>query len=184
MDIRGLRSLNLVGTIFFGLFGILMPLFYFFWLGFIFWMAPDQGFFTVCLAILAAWIAVIALITYNLYNNTVLGIDRGDFQNAKKWTLFGAIIGFIFAGGIITFLIFLISYISFDEAVWPKPYYYPPPGYYPYPPQYYGPQYPPQPMGQTSLCPNCRQPLRYVTQYKKWYCNTCKIYIKSEKSTL
>ena len=30
---------------------------------------------------------------------------------------------------------------------------------------------------QTYSCSNCGQPLRYVNQYQKWYCDTCKNYI-------
>jgi hypothetical protein len=180
MDIHGLRTLNLVGTILFGVFGIVYPVLYLFGFGLIFWMSRDGGFFTVCTAILIVWIAVIAFLSYSLYNNTVVGLDRGNFEGAKRWTLIGAIMGFIFAGGIITLIIFLISYVSFDDAVWPKPYYYPPPGYYPYAPSYpYGPTYPPQQPTGINPCPNCGQPLRYVTKYQKWYCNNCKIYIKS-----
>lgn len=180
MDIRGIRTLNLVGTIVFAIFGLAVPIIYSFLFGLIWWFAPGEGIFTVCVAILLAWIAVIAFLTYSLYNNTVVGLDRSNFQAAKRWTLIGAIMGFIFAGGIITFVIFIISYVSFDDAVWPKPYYYPPPGYYPYPPPYpYGPPYPPQQPTGINPCPNCGQPLRYITKYNKWYCNNCKVYIKS-----
>ncbi|UCG68724.1 MAG: hypothetical protein JSV09_13105 [Thermoplasmata archaeon] len=165
------------------MFGVLIPLFFIFPFGFMFWMAPGEEFFTICFTIIVVWILIVAFLTFMLYQNTVIGLDQGNFHNAKKWALYGAIMGFFLGGtgglGIITFIIFLISYISFDEAVWPKPYYYPPPGYYPFPPPYYGPQYPPQPSGQTTLCPNCRQPLKYMSEYKKWYCNTCKIYVKS-----
>jgi hypothetical protein len=30
--------------------------------------------------------------------------------------------------------------------------------------------------GQTNLCSVCRKPLRYITQYMKWYCDTCQRY--------
>lgn len=180
MDIRGIRNLNLAGTIIFGIFGVVIPMFYLFGFGFIFWMVREGGFLEVCVAILITWIIVIGFLSYHLYLNTVVGLDRGNFEAAKRWILIGAVMGFIFAGGIITFVIFLISYVSFDDAVWPKPYYYPPPGYYPYPPPYpYGAPYPAQQPTGINPCPNCGQALRYVIKYQKWYCNNCKVYIKS-----
>jgi hypothetical protein len=75
-----------------------------------------------------------------LYKNSVRAIDEGDFERAKRWTLYGAILGIILGGGVITFLMFLLAYLFFDEALAPKYYYpYPPPGYYPPPPGYYHP---------------------------------------------
>ena len=143
MDIHGLRTMNLVGTIIFGIFGVLMPLFIALFFGFMLWIFPSGAlsavFFTICLA----WIIVVVFLTYQLYENTVIGLDRGNFAQVKRWTLIGMICGFIFAGGILTFILFLISYISIDDAIWPKFYGPPPFGYYP-PPYQYAPPYPPQ----------------------------------------
>ena len=36
-------------------------------------------------------------------------------------------------------------------------------------------QYPQQ---QTYQCSTCGQPLRYLNQNKKWYCDTCRKYVK------
>ena len=147
-----------------------------------FWMTRPEGIlFSLCLTVLCVWIIIIAFLAFKIYQNTVLGLDRGDFLTAKNWTLYGAIIGFIFGGfNWIILIIFLISYVSFDDALFPKPYYYAPPGYYPYQPPYsYGPPYPPQQPTGINPCPRCGQPLRYVNKYQKWYCNNCKVYIKS-----
>jgi hypothetical protein len=73
-----------------------------------------------------------------IYFNTVRALDNGDFERSKRWTLYGAVLGIIFGGGVITFLLFILAYLFFDEALAPNYYYpYPPPGYYPPPPGYY-----------------------------------------------
>jgi len=184
MDIHGLRTLNLVGTILFGLIGLGIPVIFLASFGILYGVVPGGGIFGISSVVLIALIIIIASLTFTLYHNTVIGLDRGNFEGAKRWTLIGAIMGLImgiiFTIGMIPFGIFLISYFSFDNAVWPKPYYYPPPGYYPYPPPYpYGHSYLPQQPTGINPCPNCGQPLRYVTKYQKWYCNNCKVYIKS-----
>lgn len=33
-----------------------------------------------------------------------------------------------------------------------------------------------QPVQQQPLCPNCRGPLTYIPQYKRWYCYKCQKY--------
>jgi hypothetical protein len=38
------------------------------------------------------------------------------------------------------------------------------------------PQPPPPPPPPTKACPKCGQPLMYVPQYDRWYCNNCKEY--------
>lgn len=178
MDINGIRTLNLVGTIIFAIFGVIIPLIYLLAFGMIFLLAPASGFFVLCITILLVWIIVIGFLAFKIYQNAVLGLDRGDFVTAKNWTLYGAIIGFIFGGGWLALIIFLISYVSFDDAIWPKPYYYPPsPYHYPYPPtQYPGPGYPPQQSWPTQWCPRCGKSLRYITNYRRWYCDSCKKY--------
>jgi hypothetical protein len=136
MDIKGIRTLNLVGTILFGLFGVLTPIAYMGYLFFGFWMFFEDQFGLLCLTIIVCWIIFVLFITYMLYQNTVVAIDKRKFQLAKRWVLYGAIAGFFLGGGvsvgIITLIIFLISYVSFDDALRPR-IYYPPPGY-PYPP--------------------------------------------------
>jgi len=163
MDIRGLRTLNLIGTAIFGIFSIMVPVVYLFIFGLIWWMAREGGFFTFCIAILVLWIVLIAFLTFELYRNTVVGLDEGNYERAKRWILIGMICGFLFGGGIITFVIFLISYISFDDAIWPK-YYYPPP-YYPYPPPYQPPPYQPPPYQPPPQYP--RQPPRQTYRVKE-----------------
>jgi hypothetical protein len=96
-------------------------------------------------------------------------LDRGDYDSAKRWMIIGAIAGFISTGlsaiGLITFLIFLIAYVSADEAI--RSSYYPPPprGYQYPPPPVYGPHTQQlkshvsvEEQRKTvswSLCPNC-----------------------------
>lgn len=177
MDIHSIRTLNLAGTVIFGIFGILLPTVYLVIFGFIAWVAPGGSFLMLCVVILIVWIAFIAYLAYSLYNNTVIGLDKGDYETAKRWTLYGLILGFLFGGGIITFVIFLISYISFDDALYPKHYYYPPP-YYPYPPQYpYGPPHSPQYPMPSYPCTTCGCKLRFINENRRWYCDKCKKYV-------
>jgi hypothetical protein len=164
MDIRSLRTLCLVGTVLFGIFGIIIPVFYFImflpFIGFMFSESGSGDYIMFCSIILLCWIIVIVFLVYMLYQNTVLGLDRKDYVVAKRWMMIGAICGFVFGGGVITLVIFLIAYISIDDAI-KAMYYYPPPAYYPYPPQYG--QYPPQPQYPApniklkSRCPKCGQ---------------------------
>ena len=178
MNIHDIRTLNLVGTILLLIFGIIIPIIYLFWFGFIFWMArPDGIYISLCLIILFVWIMVVAFFGFKIYQNSVLGIDREDFQTAKNWTLYGAIIGFIFGGfNWIILIIFLISYLCFDDALYPKHYYYPPP-YYPYPPQYpYGPIHSLQYPIPSYPCTTCGSKLRFINENGRWYCDKCKKY--------
>ena len=38
------------------------------------------------------------------------------------------------------------------------------------------PEQKPQQLEKQYPCPNCRQPLTYISQYKRWYCYSCKKY--------
>jgi hypothetical protein len=165
VDIKGLRTLNLAGTILFGLFGIGIPLLYFFYLyvsSYSYMFFPYRRDLTFCYSILIIWLVIVIFLTIFLYRNTVKGLDRGDYNSAKRWMIIGAIAGFISTGlsaiGLITFLIFLIAFVSADEAI-RSSYYPPPPRNYQYPstPQY-GPQPPPQystAEARWSPCPSC-----------------------------
>jgi hypothetical protein len=161
LDIKGLRTLTLAGTILFGLFNVLAPLViavvYIPLLMFGFEESSDI--FSICIVILICWAIVMIFLTYMLYKNTVLGLDRGDFVTAKRWMLIGAICGFIFGGtsglGIVTLIIFIIAYTSTDEAV--RALYYPQIMYYQPPPYPYGPNPPqqsPYPTGSRMYLPN------------------------------
>ena len=175
MDIHGIRTLNLVGTIIFAAYSLIVPIIGVFIFGFLVFLAPFNELSLICFAILLLWIVLIGFFTFKLYDNTVSGLDRGEYETAKRWIVYGAVMGFIFGGGWITLILFLISYISFDEAVWPR-YYYPSPYYYPYPPANpYGPSY--QQPAQNYPCTNCGQPSRYMPEYQRWYCDTCKKYL-------
>jgi hypothetical protein len=132
----------------FALFGILQT----FYLGFIIFSFSFIYFveeelrtsseFMICFTIFLVYIILMITLILIIYRNTVKALDNGDFERSKRWTIYAAILGMIFGGGIITFLIFILAYLFFDEALAPKYYYpYPPPVYYP-PPGYYYP--PPQ----------------------------------------
>lgn len=152
MELQSIRTLNLIGTILFGLFGSLIPLYYGFSFGLMFWYFPggdeDSTLFSICISIIVIWIVAIIILAIQLYRKTVVGLDKGEYESAKRWVIVGVILGFIFAG-IIPFILFLISIVLFDEAVRRAqyPYYYPPPYYPPpyYPPPYYPPPYYPPP---------------------------------------
>lgn len=158
----------MAGTILFALFGIGLPLFYFYYFSTLYIrysFSPFYEYMSICLTVLVVWMIIITILTYLLYQNTVLGLDRGDYEAAKRWMMIGAVVGFIFAGGIVTLIIFLIAFVSADQAIWSR-YYYPPPGYYYPTPVYYGshpmpsPQYPspvtkPRHPVSWSPCPKC-----------------------------
>jgi hypothetical protein len=172
MDIRGIRTLNLAGTILFALFSIGIAMFYL--PIFIFFPFNEGSDLTmICITILVCWIIFIVYLTYMLYKNTVLAMDEGQFETVKRWTLYGIFFGIFLGGGLIVLLIFLISYASIDEATRPR-YYYPPPMYYPPPPAYgTGYQQPATPHQQPnyarSFCPKCRRAVE-----ANWkYCPNC-----------
>lgn len=174
--------MNLAGTVILAFFTIAIPSLYFFL--FLSWSSgygtSDFGLF--CMIGLLCWLVISIVITYLLFVNTVLGLDRGEYEKAKRWTLIGMIFSIFlifFSVGIITLIIFLISYVSFDDALRPKLYY--PPPYYAYPPQYpyaYAPGQP-GPVAQVKIpnCKYCLQPLRYIENYSRWYCYTCRKYL-------
>jgi uncharacterized membrane protein len=129
MDIKGLRTLNLVGTVLFCILGIISAAMiyirtYLYMSAPIPWEGPfgssesngvsDSQFFSLMMLVIL-WLCVIIILTIILYIYTVKGLDRRRYKDAKFWTLIGCIFGL--AGGIIPFIIFLISYVSFDDAV-------------------------------------------------------------------
>jgi hypothetical protein len=161
VDIKGLRTLNLAGTILFGLFGIGLPLFYFYYFSSLYYrysFSPFDEYMSICLVVLVVWMIIITILTYLLYHNTVLGLDRGDYEAAKRWMLIGAVVGFLFAGGVVTLIIFLIGFVSADQAIWSGSYYAPPAYYGSYPPlspQYQTPYAMPKHPISWSPCTNC-----------------------------
>lgn len=146
MELSTVRSLNVIGCILFGIFGGLIAVYIGFIFSFAFWLpfgreeSEFSTFAMVCLTILLLYIFLIVFLAITLYRNTVKALDEGDFVRAKRWSLYGAILGLIFGGGLITFILFILAYVFFDEALAPKYYYpypYPPPGYYSPPPEEY-----------------------------------------------
>lgn len=122
MDMHGLRTLNLIGSLSFMLIGSLLAITQ----STNIFMFPDSIFTPLFLI----WIALIFIFGILIYRYTVLGLDRNESDLAKKWTLFGIIIGFM--GGIIPQALFILSYVSFDNAVYGAQFAAPPdPGYPP-----------------------------------------------------
>ena len=120
MDLKGLRTLNLVGTILFCLIGLFFMVAIFSNLIYYHYNAPSQfgdslEFSSRFIVTLIIILVIYFIITALLYRFTVLGLDRGEYKTAKRWTLIGIIVGLL--GGIIPFIIFIISYVSFNEAL-------------------------------------------------------------------
>ena len=113
MDVKGLRTLNMVGVILFCLIGFLIAIVYFYNYLTLFRVFGRDT--TVCTIIYFIWMFILIISTILLYKYTVVGLDHENYESAKHWTLFGIIVGFM--GGIIPFVIFIISYVSFDDAV-------------------------------------------------------------------
>jgi hypothetical protein len=108
LDIRGLRTLNEIGTFLVGIMGFLVAGLLFISL----YLMQDD---VVLKVISIVYICVIFIITISLYIFTVRGLDKGNYKAAKTWTLVGVIVGFV--SGVLPFIVFLISYVSFDDAV-------------------------------------------------------------------
>ncbi len=144
MDIKGLRTLNLVGTILYGLIGFLLASVYYYQIYEVYTHFDKD--LTECTTILLIWLSLIIIFSNLLYLKTVVALDRGNYKTAKQWTLVGIIIGFM--GGIIPLIIFIISYASFDDAIRT---------------QFYGPvyHYYPQPQSQVRYCNNCRKQIPF-----------------------
>ena len=114
MDIKDIRRINLVGTVFFALFGglnvasTLLGIYRTYIYGPIYDRSQELNFTIVILC-------VIIISTLLLYKYTVIGLDRGNYKAAKRFLLLGIIVGWI--GWIIPSIAFLKSYLSFDEAI-------------------------------------------------------------------
>jgi hypothetical protein len=144
MDVKGLRTLNLVGTILYGLIGTLLVSVYYYQAYRV--STHFDRDMTQCTMIFIIWLVMLTFFTILLYINTVAALGRGNYKTAKRWTLVGIIIGFM--GGIIPLIIFIISYVSFDEAIRPKQFGHPQMGYYP-------------PPGQVRFCDRCRKQIPF-----------------------
>ncbi len=133
MDIKGLRTLNLVGTILFCIIGITLVSVQYYQL-YLYREAQREigdliggvggalesdnsrdSKYAFCIGLLILWLFIIIIFTILFYIFIVKGLDRGNYKAAKEWTLVGIIVGF--AGGIVPFIIFIISYVSFDGAI-------------------------------------------------------------------
>jgi len=161
MDMASIRTMNVVGTILFGLITMLSPVIGFFWVGLMMFWSPDTEYLILCFTGIIAWIIIFGFITYKLYQNTVVSLDKGNYALAKQWTLYGvvmgAILGFLFTPAFLILIVYVLAYVGIDSAMKPKyygypayPYYPPPPPVYPYGPP---PAHPPYP-GQQQYPPN------------------------------
>ena len=61
------------------------------------------------------WLILTIYIVVQLFRKAVLGLDKRIYDAAKNWTLIGMLFGLVV--GVIPFIIFLISYVSFDDAL-------------------------------------------------------------------
>ena len=137
MDLANVRTMNVVGTILFGIITMLAPVAVFFWLGILLFWSPDTSFFILCMTGIVAWIIIFGFITYLLYKNTVKSLDERDYERAKQWTLYGVVmgvvLGFLFTPGFLIFIPFLLGYFGLESALRPNYWgcpsypYYPPP---------------------------------------------------------
>lgn len=106
--------MNLVGTIFFALFGSIGVASIFNSYYSIQRQFPKYDFSgTLNLAIIL--LCIVVIFTILLYRFTVIGLDRGNYKGAKFFTLIGILVGWI--GWIIPSIVFIKSFLSFDEAI-------------------------------------------------------------------
>ena len=115
MGVKTLKNLNLAGTILFGLIGSLLISSNFYTTYRYTIAFPEHYDSSLCMTLLLIWSLIIIIFSILLYNYAVLELDRGNYESAKRWTLIGIIVGF--AGGIIPLILFIISYVSFDDAI-------------------------------------------------------------------
>jgi len=146
MDLHTARTMNMLGTALLGIIGLLVPAGYMFLFGVILLFDGADPLAAACFTIFICWIVFVIVLTYFMYKNSVKAIDQGDFETAKRWSLYGLVIGVVlgigFAGFFIIVIFFLLSFITLNDHLKPR-FYYPPYGYYPPPPpMYYQP--PPQ----------------------------------------
>ena len=155
MDLGTVRNLNVVGTVLFGIMTMLAPVAGFFWIGMVFFWSPDTSHIILCLTGILAWIIIFGFLTYKLYKNTVVSLDKKNYALAKQWTLYGVImgvvLGFVFTPAFLIFIVFLLAFMGLEGELRPKywgypqyPYYPPPPPAYPYGPPPAHPPYPQQ----------------------------------------
>lgn len=115
MGVKSLRNMNLAGTILFALIGGLLISSNFYSVYRYSIEFPEHYDSSLCITLLLIWSLIIIIFSILLYNYAVVGLDRGNYVSAKRWTLIGIIVGF--AGGIIPLILFIISYVSFDDAI-------------------------------------------------------------------
>lgn len=156
MDLGTVRTLNVVGTVLFGIMTMLAPVAGFFWIGMVFFWSPDTSYLILCLTGILAWIIIFGFLTYKLYQNTVVSLDKRNYTLAKQWTLYGvimgAVLGFLFTPAFLILIVFLLAYMGIEGELRPKYWGYPPYPYYPPPPPAYPygppPAHPPYPQQQ------------------------------------
>jgi Na+/proline symporter len=120
MDIKGLRNLNLIGIIILCLFGLLFGYVVISSLFDYFTNPPSQlGYSTEqsirYTTLLIIFLSIYILIPVLLYKFTVRGLDRGEYKSVKRWTFLGIFLGFF--GGVIPPILFIVSYVSFEDAI-------------------------------------------------------------------
>jgi heme/copper-type cytochrome/quinol oxidase subunit 2 len=114
MDIKGLRNLNQVGISLFLFIGFLLAGSQWYQMSRYQRVLPEED-YSGCFTLIMIWMIILVVFSVLLYKYTVLELDKGNYTTAKSWTIVGIIVGF--AGGIIPLIIFIVSYVSFDDAV-------------------------------------------------------------------
>ena len=126
MELKSIRTLNLVGTVLLIVFGII---------GAIQIMALPSimdallatdsanttelpGFINddVCLIAGLVILVVVLVCGFVFYKKTVVDFDKKKYRSVRIWTFVAAVVSF-FTGGIVPFLLYLISAISIKKAL-------------------------------------------------------------------
>ena len=105
---------------------------------------------------MAGWMMIIPLVWFAL----AIIIAVYVYRDAEKRGMGGALWLVII---LVTGIIGLIVYLVVRKPETPAPPYGPPPGVPPPPP--------------TNACPTCGMPLRYIEQYRRWYCDNERKYV-------
>ncbi len=118
IDKKVLRRMNLVGTIFFALFGSIVVLMFSYnvYRNHKHSLEMDYYYdYSSDLNMILIILAIIVISSILLYYYSVIGLDRGKYKAAKRCLIIGILFGWI--GWLIPSYVFFKSYLSFDEAI-------------------------------------------------------------------
>jgi heme/copper-type cytochrome/quinol oxidase subunit 3 len=118
LDIKDIRRMNLVGIIFFTLFGGMVVIMssYSIYLSYKHSLEFDNFIdYSRDLNMTMILLGIIVISSILLYKYTVVGLDRGNYKTAKRCLIIGIIFGWI--GWFIPSIVFYKSYRAFDNAI-------------------------------------------------------------------